>query len=181
MNRIRCESKFDSKSRGNFFKCYYIHRSKTAYIYIVLFIVLVIMAISQMISGTASTSSVIVGWSMCGIIGIIMPVVLVGRCNSAIRQEARELGDKVEVIEFSKDKISVAVQGMKTNVYAWKVIEQVYESKQEIFLFGAQDSGFVIKKSDIVGGEEALEALIRIIKANIPQGKKGPKYKKLYK
>jgi hypothetical protein len=111
----------------------------------------------------------------------MIPVFLLGKIFQVIKQNKKERGESLELMEFTKAKIVRRIEGQEGKaVLGWEQFESAYEMLDCFYFYIDKDRGLVIVKADITEGSVAL--LRKLIQQNFPKNKKGKaKYSKMYK
>jgi hypothetical protein len=111
----------------------------------------------------------------------MVPTFTFGRINAIIRENRKQRGERIEIIEITKAKIVRFIEGLEGKaVLGWEHFESVYELKNCFYLYIDKDRGLIVKKDDIVEGSP--EILRKLAQNNLKPNRRGKvKFKKLYK
>ena len=180
MNKVVIKGLYDSKIHKKFFLFHMFRRSFSIYFTFMLAAFVTYIAIKQTLANPNDSATIISVWVLTAATIILTPGIMLFRVTSATKKEAKERGETVEIIEFTKDKIERRISGTSKIVLGWNNIDTIYEVKEAFLIYLIEDQGLVVKKSDITEGD--VEFLRKLIKNNMKPNKKGKiAYKKTYK
>lgn len=180
MNKVVVSSKYNKEMHKKFYMFHMFRRSFSFYFVIALAIFVTYIAIKQTIANQDDSTTIIAVWLLTALTIIITPSIMVFRIFKATKTEAKERGETIEILEFTKDKILRRISGESKIVLGWHNMEAIYETKEAFLIYLMENQGLVVDKNCITEGN--VELLRKLITNNMKPNKKGKiAFKKVYK
>lgn len=182
MDRVVVKSKYDEKMHRKFFLFHMFRKSFSVYFLFVAMILAFYLAIRTSWNAAAMKAiNVYIAWGFAMLVLGMVPTFTFGRINAIIRENRKQRGERIEIIEITKAKIVRFIEGLEGKaVLGWEHFESVYELKNCFYLYIDKDRGLIVKKDDIVEGSP--EILRKLAQNNLKPNRRGKvKFKKLYK
>ncbi|MFA6721813.1 MAG: YcxB family protein [Bacilli bacterium] len=182
MDKILVKSKYDEKMHRKFYLFHMFRKSYSIYFLFIAVALAFFLAIRASLKVTDATDiNLYIIWGFTALVLGMVPTFTFGRINAIIRQNRKERGDRLEIIEITKAKIVRFIEGLEGKaVLGWEYFESVYETETCFYMYIDKDRGLIIKKDDIVEGSP--EILRKLAQKNLKPNRRGKvKFKQLFK
>ena len=183
MDKILVKSEYDEKLHRRFYFFHMFRKSFSVYFLFLAIALAIYLAVKATINYTEETSmtNLYIAWGFAALIIGMVPTFTFGRINAIIRQNKKERGDRLEIIEITKAKIVRFIEGAEGKaVLGWEHFESVYETKKCFYMYIDKDRGLVINKVDIIEG--SVEVFRKLVQNNLKPNQRGKvKFKQLFK
>ena len=181
MNKVVVKSRYNKKYHYKFYSFHLLRKSSSIYLFLIAGALSIYLAISNTVSPESTPASKAISWGLVMFILFSIPFFSYGRIKGIIKRNEKERQDSVEIMEFTKYKITRFIENVEGKaVLGWEHFESIYEFEDYFLMYIDSDRGLVVVKEDIVeGSPEVFEKLAR---DNMRPNKKGKiNYKKMYK